>query len=178
MAIDLVFLTRVVDAYEGHDVAFIDLPGAFLHMLPDKKIIVTLRGEQCKLECLINHELYWKFVCHDKKEIQCCTLSSTNLFMGWWDLHYLLQEAKEGIRRVEHGDKPIWHVHVQQGNIKWTPAHHAMACRWPENLLQRQVGSNQTNLLPEMVTKWPYIEEGKGSTLGCSSTSLSQGCSR
>ena len=66
VATDSVFLTGAVDAYQRRDVAFIDLPGAFLHTLTDKKIIMVLRGELCKLMCMIDLKLYRKYVCKDR----------------------------------------------------------------------------------------------------------------
>eukprot|EP00804_Cyclotella_cryptica_P024335 CCRYP_015328-RA/>CCRYP_015328-RA protein AED:0.38 eAED:0.07 QI:0/0/0/0.66/0.5/0.33/3/0/529 len=64
---DSVFLTGAVDAYQRRDVAFIDLPGAFLHTLTDEKVIMVLRGELCELMCLVEPKLYRKYVCKDKK---------------------------------------------------------------------------------------------------------------
>eukprot|EP00804_Cyclotella_cryptica_P017574 CCRYP_006738-RC/>CCRYP_006738-RC protein AED:0.40 eAED:0.33 QI:0/-1/0/1/-1/1/1/0/582 len=67
VATDSVFLTGAVDAYQGRDVAFIDLPGAFLHTITDEKIIMILRGELCELMCMIDPKLYRKYVCKDKR---------------------------------------------------------------------------------------------------------------
>jgi hypothetical protein len=67
VATDSVFLTGAIDAYQRRDVAYIDLPGAFLHTLTDEKIIMVLRGELCELMCLVEPKLYRKYVCKDKK---------------------------------------------------------------------------------------------------------------
>ena len=67
VATDSVFLTGAVDAYQRRDVAFIDLPGAFLHTLTNEKIIMVLRGELCELMCMIDPKLYRKYVCKDRK---------------------------------------------------------------------------------------------------------------
>ena len=61
------FLTGAVDAYQKRDVAFIDLPGAFLHTLTDEKVIMVLRGELCELMCMIDPKLYRKYICKDRK---------------------------------------------------------------------------------------------------------------
>eukprot|EP00804_Cyclotella_cryptica_P004759 CCRYP_016242-RA/>CCRYP_016242-RA protein AED:0.40 eAED:0.39 QI:0/0/0/1/0/0/2/0/190 len=58
---------RAVDAYQRRDVAFIDLPGAFLHTLTDEKIIMVLRGELCELMCMVDPKLYRKYVCKDRR---------------------------------------------------------------------------------------------------------------
>eukprot|EP00804_Cyclotella_cryptica_P010775 CCRYP_008726-RB/>CCRYP_008726-RB protein AED:0.29 eAED:0.29 QI:0/-1/0/1/-1/1/1/0/375 len=67
VATDSVFLTGAVDAYQRRDVAFIDLPGAFLHTLTDEKIIMVLRGELCELMCMVDPKLYRKYVCKDRR---------------------------------------------------------------------------------------------------------------
>jgi hypothetical protein len=56
-----------MDPHQGRDVAFIDLLDAFLHKLPDEKIIMILQGELCELMCLIDPELYRKYVCKDRR---------------------------------------------------------------------------------------------------------------
>eukprot|EP00804_Cyclotella_cryptica_P003539 CCRYP_002162-RA/>CCRYP_002162-RA protein AED:0.36 eAED:0.36 QI:0/-1/0/1/-1/1/1/0/220 len=67
VATNSVFLTGAVDASQKRDVAYIDLPGAFLHTLTDEKVIMVLRGELCELMCLVEPKLYQKYVCKDKK---------------------------------------------------------------------------------------------------------------
>ena len=67
VATDSVFITGAVDAFQRHDVAFLDLPEAFLHTPTDEKVIMTLRGELCELMCLVDPKLYRKHVCRDKK---------------------------------------------------------------------------------------------------------------
>eukprot|EP00804_Cyclotella_cryptica_P017643 CCRYP_006765-RB/>CCRYP_006765-RB protein AED:0.45 eAED:0.45 QI:0/0/0/1/1/1/2/0/181 len=67
VATDAVFLTRADDAHQGQDMAFIDLPGVFLHTLTDEKIIMVLRGELCKLMCMIDPKLYRKYVLKDRR---------------------------------------------------------------------------------------------------------------
>eukprot|EP00804_Cyclotella_cryptica_P030821 CCRYP_015076-RE/>CCRYP_015076-RE protein AED:0.49 eAED:0.25 QI:0/-1/0/1/-1/1/1/0/834 len=67
VATDSVFLTGAVDAYQRRDVAYIDLPGAFLHTLTDEKVIMVLRRELCELMCLVEPKLYRKYVCKDKR---------------------------------------------------------------------------------------------------------------
>ena len=62
VATDSVFITGAIDAHEGRDVAFADLPGAFLHTLTDEKIIVLLTGELCELMVKVDPTLYPKFV--------------------------------------------------------------------------------------------------------------------
>lgn len=67
VATDAVFLMGAVDAYQQRDAAFINLPGAFLHMITDKNIIMVLRYELCELMCMIDPKLYRKYLCKDKK---------------------------------------------------------------------------------------------------------------
>jgi hypothetical protein len=77
---DSVFITWAVGIHQWHDVAFLDLPGAFLHTEINKKFITALRGELFELMCMVNLKLYCKHVFQDKKEIQWSTSSNTNLY--------------------------------------------------------------------------------------------------
>lgn len=67
VATNSVLLTGTVDAHQGQDYAFIDLPETFLHIITDEMIIMTLQRELCKLMCLISPRLYHKYVCKDKR---------------------------------------------------------------------------------------------------------------
>ena len=67
VATDSVFLTGAVDAYQKRDVAFIELPGVFLHKLTDEKIIMVFWGELCELICMVDTKLYRKYVCKDRR---------------------------------------------------------------------------------------------------------------
>jgi hypothetical protein len=46
---ELVFITMVVDAHKGHDVACFDISEAFLHADLDKDITVILKGRLAEL---------------------------------------------------------------------------------------------------------------------------------
>ncbi len=67
MATDSLFITECIDAHKRRHIATCDLPGAFLHTLTDKKVIMVLRGELCKLMVKVNPKLYRKYVTHDKR---------------------------------------------------------------------------------------------------------------
>ena len=62
MSTDSVLITSAIDAHEGRYVAFANLPGAFLHTVTDKKVIVLLNGELCELMVKVDPTQYWKFV--------------------------------------------------------------------------------------------------------------------
>ncbi len=53
-----VFITAIVDAYKGRDVAFYDIPGAFLHVDSDKDITLILRGRLAELMVQVAPNLY------------------------------------------------------------------------------------------------------------------------
>jgi hypothetical protein len=44
VATESVFITAVVDAHEGRDVAYFHIPGAFLHAESDEDITMVLKG--------------------------------------------------------------------------------------------------------------------------------------
>ena len=64
---DSLFITGAIDAKEGRDVAYADMPGAFLHTLTDEKIVVLLTGELCELMVKVEPSLYRKYVTVDRK---------------------------------------------------------------------------------------------------------------
>ncbi len=49
VAMVLVFITAVVDAYEGHNVACFNIAGAFLHADVEEDITIVLRGRLAEL---------------------------------------------------------------------------------------------------------------------------------
>jgi hypothetical protein len=66
---DLVFIQGVINAKERRVVGKCDLPGAFLKVVTDEKVIMVLRGELCKLMVKVNPKLYRKYVMHTKKGV-------------------------------------------------------------------------------------------------------------
>ena len=68
MATGLVFITGAIDTEEGRDVAFTDLPGAFLLTVTDTKVIVLLTGEICELMVEVDSTFYQKIVTTTKNE--------------------------------------------------------------------------------------------------------------
>lgn len=59
---DAIFIQSAVDAKEGQEVAYADMPGAFLHTKTDDHIIVLLSGKLCELMVVVNPKLYRKYV--------------------------------------------------------------------------------------------------------------------
>ncbi len=49
VATKLVFITAIVDAHKGRDVACFDIPGAFLHADSDEDITMVLKGRLVEL---------------------------------------------------------------------------------------------------------------------------------
>ena len=58
MSLEGLFVTLVIDAYEGRDIATFDIPGAYLHALmpKDKQFILKLKGQFVDIMCDINPE--------------------------------------------------------------------------------------------------------------------------
>ena len=67
VAIDSVFITGAIDAHERRDVAYADLPGAFLHTETDEKVVMMLTGELCELMVKVDPTLYRKYVHKDRR---------------------------------------------------------------------------------------------------------------
>jgi len=62
-----VFITTVIDAHEGRDVACFDIPGAFLHADSDEDITMILKGRLAKLMVQVAPNLYRKYITIDWK---------------------------------------------------------------------------------------------------------------
>ena len=65
----VVFLTLVVDAWEGHIVVVMDLLGAFMQTDMDELVHVWFHGEMVSKLFEINHELYSPYMV-EEKEVQ------------------------------------------------------------------------------------------------------------
>ena len=55
VATDSIFLTGVVDAKEGREVAILDIANAFLHAENDERILMLLRGKLAEIMVKIRH---------------------------------------------------------------------------------------------------------------------------
>ena len=65
-AIEIIFITSVIDAHEGCDVAIIYIPGAFLHADSYEHIIMVFKGKLTLLMCNVEPKLYMKNIIFDK----------------------------------------------------------------------------------------------------------------
>ena len=62
VATDSVMVTTAIEAHEKQKVATLDIPGAFLHALLDKEVVMILRGILINLMVAIDPELYGPYV--------------------------------------------------------------------------------------------------------------------
>ena len=67
VATESVFITAVIDAHEGRDIACFDIPGAFLHANIDKDITMVPKGRLAELMVQVVPNLYTKYITFDKK---------------------------------------------------------------------------------------------------------------
>ncbi len=67
VAMELVFVTAVIDVHEGWDVATFDIPGAFLHANSDEDITMILKGILAELMVQVAPNLYRKYITVDRK---------------------------------------------------------------------------------------------------------------
>ncbi len=63
----LVFITVVINAHEGHDVACFKIPGAFLHADLDEDIIMILKGWLAKLMVQVAPNLNREYISVERK---------------------------------------------------------------------------------------------------------------
>jgi hypothetical protein len=64
---EAVFITAVIEAHEGRDVACFDIPGAFLHADSDEDITMILKGRLAELMVQVAPNLYRKYISIDRK---------------------------------------------------------------------------------------------------------------
>ena len=69
VATDSIFLTGVVDAKEGREVAILDIANAFLHAENDERILMLLRGKLAEMMVKIDPSLYRKYVTFSQKGV-------------------------------------------------------------------------------------------------------------
>jgi hypothetical protein len=62
VSLEAVLLTATIDAFEGRDVAIVDVPGAFLTADMDEVVYMCLRGKMCELMVKTAPEIYRKHV--------------------------------------------------------------------------------------------------------------------
>jgi len=67
VATESVFITAVIGAHEGHDVACFDIPGVFLHADSDEDIVMVLKGRLAELMVQVAPNLYRKYITVDRK---------------------------------------------------------------------------------------------------------------
>ena len=67
MATESVFITAVINAHKGRDVACFDIPGPFLHADVDEDITMIFKGRLAKLMVQVAPNLYRKYITVDRK---------------------------------------------------------------------------------------------------------------
>ena len=69
VATDSIFLTGVVDAREGREVAILDIANTFLRAENDERILLFLRGKLTEMMVKIDPSLYRKYVTFSQKGV-------------------------------------------------------------------------------------------------------------
>jgi hypothetical protein len=67
MLTEAAFITALVNAYDEHDVAYFNIPGAFLHADSDKDITMILKGRLAELTVQVMPNLCRKYISVDRK---------------------------------------------------------------------------------------------------------------
>jgi hypothetical protein len=67
VAMESVFITAVIHAHKGRNVASFDIPGAFLHADVDEDIGMVLKGRLAELMVQVAPNLYRKYITVDRK---------------------------------------------------------------------------------------------------------------
>lgn len=69
VCIGSIFITEVVEAYEGRDITMVDLPSTYLHADNDTILHMELRGKLVELMARVDPSLYRKYISSDDKEM-------------------------------------------------------------------------------------------------------------
>jgi hypothetical protein len=64
---EVVFITAVIEAHDGHDVACLDIPGAFLHAVSNEDTTMILKGRLAELMVQVARNMYRKYISVDRK---------------------------------------------------------------------------------------------------------------
>ncbi len=67
VAMESVFITTNIDAHEGHDVTYLDIPWVFLHADIKEDITMVLKGRLAELMVQVTPNLYRKYITVDRK---------------------------------------------------------------------------------------------------------------
>ena len=81
-----VLLSCIIDAREGHDVAVIDIPNAFVQMAIEEekdRFIVRMRGEVVDILCHLAPEIHAPFVIKNKQGNKQIHVKCLNDLYGW-----------------------------------------------------------------------------------------------
>jgi hypothetical protein len=67
VSLESVLITSTIEAYEGRDVAVVDIPGAYLRSYMDEEVIMLLRGRLAELMVKTAPNIYRKYITVDAK---------------------------------------------------------------------------------------------------------------
>ena len=69
MSTETVFMTTLMDAMEGHEVAVVDIPGAFMQVDMDVGAYMQIDGTMAELMLEINEDLYQPYVIKESNKL-------------------------------------------------------------------------------------------------------------
>lgn len=72
VAIEYVFISAIVDAEKGRDVAVADIPGAYLHATMDENVYVRFEGTMAEMLEKIEPKMYRPYVQVGRGGKKCC----------------------------------------------------------------------------------------------------------
>jgi hypothetical protein len=125
---DSIMITATINAHKCHDVATVNIPGAFLHVCNDKDTFMLLCGCLAKLMVQVNPTLYRIYVIYDKNNEPLLYVKLLKAIYG------LLKSALLFYRKfVDDLKKYIWPFIINPYNpciANATIAGHQMTVTW------------------------------------------------
>ena len=96
IATEAVFLTAVIAALEGRDVAVVDVPGAFMQTDLDELVHVRFTGTMVDMLLEIDYEMYSPFITYEGKN----KVLYVELLGSLWDIARLPIVLGEALRQI------------------------------------------------------------------------------
>ena len=88
VALEIIMFVSKIEAYAEHDVANIDIPGAYLHNENDKHVIMLLRESLEELMSFLYPNIFQKYVTTDQNGQNLIYVKVLKAFMAYWRVHY------------------------------------------------------------------------------------------
>ena len=163
MATELVFITAIIDAHKGHDVACFDILATFLHPDVDEDIVIVLKGRLAELMVQVAPNLYQKFITVDKKGTAILYVKMQKALYGL--LRSVLPFYRKLMADLKEGDGFVLNPYNSCVVNKVVNTKQMTICWHVDNLKVSHCDPNQVTIFGDMEWPWPPIKVRSMTTL-------------